>query len=195
MTGEKAAAVDGRVVRGARNRQALLDAACDIIREGNLSPSAQDIAERAGVGLRGLYRHFGDMESLRAAIDEHTTAAGAKGFAGGNREGSFEERLVHAVEHRAAAYEEHGNFFRAMQTERWRSQVLRNSYQRDNRRLRKDLEAWLPELRSLAPHRREAVDVAASFETWQRLREHQHQRVDATIDIVIDMIKVLMTAP
>lgn len=193
MSSEKAA--DGRVIRGERNRQTLLDAAYDLIEEGNLAPSAQEIAQRAGVGLRGVFRHFGDMEGLRAAIDERTSAQGAARFAGGNREGSFRERLLHAVEQHAAAYEDKGNFFRAMQIDRWNSEVLRKSYYRDNHRLRKDLEDWLPELKSLSPHRREAVDMVASFEAWQRLREHQHQSVEVSIDIVYDMIKTLMTAP
>jgi len=193
VSSEKAA--DGRVIRGERNRQTLLDAAYDLIEEGNLAPSAQEIAQRAGVGLRGVFRHFGDMEGLRAAIDERTSAQGAARFAGGNREGSFRERLLHAVEQHAAAYEDKGNFFRAMQIDRWNSEVLRKSYYRDNHRLRKDLEDWLPELKSLSPHRREAVDMVASFEAWQRLREHQHQSVEVSIDIVYDMIKTLMTAP
>ncbi len=188
-------AIDGRTTRGERNRQALLDAAYDLIAEGNLAPSSQEIAQRAGVGLRGIFRHFGDMEGLCAALDERTTSQGAAQFASGNRAGLFRERLLHAVEQHAVAYEDQGNFFRAMQINRWNSEVLRKSYDRDNHRLRKDLEDWLPELKSLSPHRREAVDTAASFEAWQRLREHQHQSVEASIDIVYDMIKALMTAP
>ena len=193
MSSEKVA--DGRTTRGERNREALLDAAYDLIVEGNLAPSSQEIAQRAGVGLRGIFRHFGDMEGLRAALDERTTSQGAARFAGGNREGSFRERLLHAVERHATAYEANNNFFRAMQIDRWNSEVLRKSYDRDNHRLRKDFEDWLPELKSLSPNRREAVDAAASFETWQRLREYQHQDIEAAIDIVFDTIKVLMTAP
>lgn len=187
--------VDGRTTRGERNREALLDAAYDLIVEGNLAPSSQEIAQRAGVGLRGIFRHFGDMEGLRAALDERTTSEGAARFAGGNREGSFRERLLHAIERRAAAYEANNNFFRAMQIDRWNSEVLRNSYDRDNYRLRKDFEGWLPELKSLSINRREAVDAAASFENWQRLREYQHQDIEAAIEIIYDMIKVLITAP
>lgn len=193
MSSEKVA--DGRTTRGERNREALLDAAYDLIVEGNLAPSSQEIAQRAGVGLRGIFRHFGDMEGLRAALDERTTSQGAARFAGGNREGSFRERLLHAVERHATAYEANNNFFRAMQIDRWNSEVLRKSYDRDNHRLRKDFEDWLPELKSLSLNRREAVDAAASFETWQRLREYQHQDIEAAIDIVFDTIKVLMTAP
>ena len=187
--------VDGRTVRGERNRQALLDAACDLVREGNLAPSAQDIAQRAGVGLRGVFRHFGDMDGLYVAIDAQTYEKNTAKFTGGNREGSFRERLLHAVEQHAKGYEESRNIFLSSQITRWNSEVLRKNYDRDIHRLRKDLENWLPELKSLSPHRREAVDSAASFETWHRLREHQHQSVEASIDIVYDMIKVLMTAP
>ena len=193
MTDEKVA--DGRVVRGERNRKALLDAAYNLIAEGNLAPAAPEIAERAGVGLRGLFRHFGDMEGLRAALDERTSAEGAAKFASGNREGSLRKRLLHAVEQHAISYESQGNLFRAMQIDRWNSEVLRKSYDRDNYRLRKDLENWLPELKSLSTHRREAVDATASFEAWQRLREHQHLSVESSIDIIYDTIKVLMTAP
>lgn len=187
--------VDGRTVRGERNRQALLDAACDLVREGNLTPSAQDIAQRASVGLRGVFRHFGDMEGLFAAIDAQTYEKHTAKFTGGNREGSLRERLLHAVEQHAMGYEESRNVFLSAQITRWTSEVLRKNYERDMSRLRKDLENWLPELKSLSPHRREAVDCAASFETWHRLREHQHQSVEASIDIVYDMIKALMTAP
>ena len=187
--------VDGRTVRGERNRQALLDAACDLVREGNLTPSAQDIAQRASVGLRGVFRHFGDMEGLFAAIDAQTYEKNTAKFTGGNREGSLRERLLHAVEQHAIGYEGSRNVFLSAQITRWTSEVLRKNYERDMSRLRKDLENWLPELKSLSPHRREAVDCAASFETWHRLREHQHQSVEASIDIVYDMIKALMTAP
>jgi AcrR family transcriptional regulator len=187
--------VDGRTLRGERNRQALLNAALQMLEEGNLAPSAQEIAQRAGVGLRGVFRHFGDMEGLFVATEELLRDRGAARFTGGNREGSFRERLLHAVETHAHAYEEECNVFLATQAQRWRSAHLRKSYDRSNRQLRRDLEDWLPELETLPAHRREAVDAAASFETWNRLREHQHQSVEATIDIVYDTLKVLITQP
>jgi AcrR family transcriptional regulator len=185
--------IDGRTLRGERNRQALLNAALEMLEEGDLAPSAQEIAQRAGVGLRGVFRHFGDMEGLFIACEDIIRDRGAARFSGGNREGSFRERLLHAVEQHALAYEEECNVFLANQAQRWRSAHLRKSYERDNRRLRKDLDDWLPELKTLSAHRREATDAAASFETWNRLREHQHQSVEAAIDIVYDTLKLLIT--
>lgn len=187
--------IDGRTLRGERNRQALLNAALEMLEEGNLAPSAQEIAERAGVGLRGVFRHFGDMEGLFIACEDRIRDRGAAKFAGGNREGSFRERLLHAVEQHAIAYEEECNVFLAAQAQRWRSAHLRKSYENGNRLLREDLDDWLPELKTLSAHRREAVDAAASFENWNRLREHQHQSVEAAIDIVYDTLKLLITQP
>jgi AcrR family transcriptional regulator len=184
---------DGRTLRGERNRQALLDAALEMLEEGNLAPSAQEIAQRAGVGLRGVFRHFGDMEGLFIATEERMGAEGQARFAGGNRDGSFRERSLHVVEQHALAYEERSNVFLSTQAQRWRSAHIRKSYDRANRQLRKHLEDWLPELKTLSAHRREAVHAAASFEMWHRLREHQHQSVEASIDIVYDNLKVLIT--
>ncbi len=193
MTGE--VKVDGRSLRGERNRQALLDAAMELLDEGNLAPSAQEIAERAGVALRGIFRHFGGMEGLFAAIDERVRASGVALFAGGNREGSLRERLLHAVEQRALAYEKQTNAFLGVQAQRWRSPYIKKNWARAQRELRQDLDNWLPELEALASHRREAVDAIASFEAWNRLREHQNLSVDDAIDVVYDTLKLLITQP
>ena len=60
---------DGRRERAGRTRQAIIDAAGGMIVEGILAPTAQQIADRAGVGIRSFFRHFLDMESLFLAVD------------------------------------------------------------------------------------------------------------------------------
>jgi hypothetical protein len=74
----------------------------------------------------------------------------------------------------------------------WRYEVLRKNYARSQRGLRKDLDDWLPELKSLPRERREAVDAIASFEMWYRLREHQGLSQKASIEIVADLLKGLI---
>ncbi len=60
---------DGRRLRRERNRQAAVDALLDLYRDGNLRPSAVDIAERAGLSPRSLFRYFDDVDDLsRAAV-------------------------------------------------------------------------------------------------------------------------------
>ena len=56
--------VDGRRLRSERSRQAIVDAAIELMHNGVLVPTAQQISDRAGVGIRTFFRHFTDMETL-----------------------------------------------------------------------------------------------------------------------------------
>src|SRR5690349_22289922 len=62
-------ALDGRVRRGERSRDAIVGALFDLIGGGVLQPTAQQVADRAGVGIRSVFRHFTEMDSLYAAMD------------------------------------------------------------------------------------------------------------------------------
>ncbi|MEY2446573.1 MAG: hypothetical protein QOH79_49 [Acidimicrobiaceae bacterium] len=64
--------VDGRRLRREQNRETVLDALVELFHEGLYQPSAADIAERAGISPRSLFRYFDDVDDLnRAAVDRH----------------------------------------------------------------------------------------------------------------------------
>lgn len=54
-----------------KNRLRLLGAAVDLILEFGGEPAREAIAERAGVGIGTLYRHFPDRQSLLHAVVRH----------------------------------------------------------------------------------------------------------------------------
>ncbi|SCL71589.1 transcriptional regulator, TetR family [Micromonospora citrea] len=56
--------VDGRTARAARTRAAIVEAHLALISEGDLRPTGERIAERAGISLRTLWTNFKDMETL-----------------------------------------------------------------------------------------------------------------------------------
>lgn len=58
---------DGRTARRERNREAVVTALLDLYREGVMMPSADDIAARAGVSARSLFRYFADVDDLAFA--------------------------------------------------------------------------------------------------------------------------------
>src|SRR3712207_3582130 len=62
--------VDGRSLRAERTRTALAAAYLDLLTEGDLRPTAERIAERAGCSPRSVFKHFPDRESLFAAASE-----------------------------------------------------------------------------------------------------------------------------
>lgn len=181
---------DGRLLRTERSRQLIIDAVRDLVQEGILVPTAQTVAERAGVGIRTVFRHFSDMEALFATMDIQLRESYEGLFLGGNREGSLEKRILHAIERRAAAYEKLSPLMLSTRAQMWRSPLLQKNYSRNQRGLRKDLADWLPEMAQLPAVRKEAVDAAASFETWDRLRSHQGLGTKASMEVVHDMLRL-----
>lgn len=189
---EQAKVVDGRRLRSERSRKAIIDAALELMQEGTLVATAQQVAERAGVGIRSFFRHFEDMGSLAMAIDEQLGKSWEDLFVGGDRDGSLQERLEHALGRRADAYEQLWNVFLHTAAQRWRYEVLQKNYARALRGLRKDLHDWMPELDSLSKEDREAVDAISSFEMWHRLREHQGLSKKSSIKIVTNLLRGLI---
>jgi AcrR family transcriptional regulator len=62
--------LDGRLARTARSRLAICEACLDLIQEGVLQPSADAIAERAGLSRRSIFNHFADLAELYDAVFE-----------------------------------------------------------------------------------------------------------------------------
>ena len=185
--------VDGRRARSERSKQAIIDATLRLMEEGNLIPTAQQISDKAGVGIRSFFRHFDDMETLFATIDEQTRESTEALFLGGDRDGTLEERILHAVERRGEGYEKQRNMILSTSAQLWRSETLSKNYGRYQRGLRKDLDDWLPELKQLERSEREAVDAIASFEMWHRLRYHQGLSKRATIGALVGLLSSLLT--
>jgi AcrR family transcriptional regulator len=54
-----------------KNRQRLIDVAVELVLEVGGAPGRDAVAERAGVGIGTLYRHFPDQQSLLHAATRH----------------------------------------------------------------------------------------------------------------------------
>ena len=186
--------VDGRRQRGERTRQAIIEAALSLQEEGVLVPTAQQISDRAGVLIRSFFRHFEDMETLFKAADDQLRDSYEALFIGGDRDGFLEERVNRAVERRSAAFEKLKNLFLGTKAQLWRYEMLRKNYARNQRGLRKDLEAWLPELTGLPEVERESIHAIASFEMWNRLRSEQGLSETASISVVKSTLISLLSS-
>ena len=185
-------AVDGRRLRSERSRLAIIEASLALQEEGVLVPTAQQISDRAGVGIRSFFRHFEDMETLFEAADDHIRDSYEALFLGGDRDGTLEERIEHAVERHAEAYDSISNIVLGTNAQLWRYEILRKNYARNQRALRRDLDDWLPELKSVPRDTRESIDAIASFEMWHRLRYHQGMSKKVSIGIIKTLLNSLM---
>ena len=84
-----------------RNRRRLLDAVIDLVLEIGGEPSRDAVAQRAGVGIATLYRHFPDQQTLlrAVAIDvlDRTIAAGEAALDEATDGGDALRRYMHAA--------------------------------------------------------------------------------------------------
>src|SRR5205814_1543558 len=72
---EEGVELDGRRMRRTLNREAVLDALMALFEEGHYAPSTNEIAERAGISPRSLFRYFDDVDDLNRAVVERELAA------------------------------------------------------------------------------------------------------------------------
>jgi AcrR family transcriptional regulator len=145
----------------------------ELIGEGVLEPTAQQVAARAKVGIRTVFRRFSDMESLFTELDAHLQRGAVPLLIGGRPEGSLRERALALVGQRVTFFERIAPYKRAANVKRWRSPFLRDNHARLVRVLRTELLRWMPELGRAPAAVVDALDLATSFEAWDRLRSEQ----------------------
>ena len=184
---------DGRRLRSERSRKSMIDAALELIAEGNFAPTAKQISERAGVGIRSFFRQFEDMDQFFAAVDAHRVGSFWESFLHeGDRTGALTERLDSIVATYAKAFEEHRSLLLATKSLRWSSRVLKENYDRYQQISRANKERWLPEISQLPSDERELADAYLSLEMWHRLRDIQGLSCSAAQALVLKAVTRLL---
>lgn len=167
------AVADGRARRAERSGEAIVAALLDLIGAGAVEPTAQQVAARAGVGIRTVFRRFSDMERLFAEMDARLTAEALPLLLGAPPPGSPRARAGVLVRRRAIFFERIAPYKRAGNAKRRRSPFLGARHAELVRLLRAELTRWLPELRRAPAALADALELATSFEAWDRLRSEQ----------------------
>ena len=102
---DDAGARDGRSLRRERNREAVIEALLDIIRMGDMEPSAAAIADRAGVSHRSVFRYFVDLDDLvRTAVDHEYRSVYTLAVIADLGQGSLDRRIDALIESRLRVY-------------------------------------------------------------------------------------------
>jgi AcrR family transcriptional regulator len=138
-----------------------------------MSPSAAQVAERAGVGLRTVFRHFDEMEVLYREMAEVIRARimpeVVKPYSGNN----WRDRLGELVNRRVALYDEIMPLKVAGSVLRFRSPFLMEDYHEHLRMERKTLRQVLPDFILEDGDLFRALEMLTSFQAWRRLRQDQ----------------------
>jgi AcrR family transcriptional regulator len=186
--------VDGRRQRRMQNREAVLDALAELFGDGNLQPSTAEIAERAGLSPRSLFRYFDDVDDLNRAVIERQLARARPLLAiDVAPDAPTAEKIATAVKARMRLFETIGPTARAARICAPRHAVIadrvaqgRDFYRSQVRRL------FAPELAD-RPDLLPAVDVLLSFETHELLRgDHGLNRAKATRSLTAALSALLV---
>jgi AcrR family transcriptional regulator len=175
---------DGRIQRSERSRTAIVQAMLELIGEGSLSPTAQQVAERADVGVRTVFRHFSDMETLFSTMNEQIKGEVESLFIEKVQTGPYEQRVDGLIERRMEIFATLAPYIRSSTLQRWRSAFLQAEHERTIRTLRLDLRRWLPEIESLAVEVGDALELIVSFEALNRLRVDQRLTLRRTVAVL-----------
>jgi AcrR family transcriptional regulator len=179
---QPATELDGRTQRSARSREAVVDAMLDLLDGGSLRPGAAEIAARAGVSVRTVFRHFDDLEQLFVTATEHQARRIIPLLLSPPPTGTRAKRVDGLVSHRANLYERIGPVRRAaLRYEPFHPAVHAGLIQA-RRLLRRHLVAsFAPELEHLPASDRPttiaALETATSFAAWDNLRVEQRLSV------------------
>jgi TetR/AcrR family transcriptional regulator, regulator of autoinduction and epiphytic fitness len=181
---------DGRNLRRDRNREAVVGALLELWREGDLAPSADEIAARAGISARSLFRYFDDTDAMvRTAIErqqQHVAPLYALDTGPGDPFGDRVDRFVAA---RARLLDGMGHVGRVARAMAPRQPLVAAELARIRATLRAQVaELFSPELGDLAPGpgaaALAAADVVTSWEAWDLLRNDQGLDRDAAVAVV-----------
>ena len=166
---------DGRRLRREQNREAVIDALVELFEEGRYQPSSAEIAERAGLSSRSLFRYFDDVDDLNhAAIERQLAKARPLLAIGVGPDAPTAEKIRHLVAARVKLHETTAHAARATRASAHRRTVIAAQLHDGRSYLRHQIERlFAAELDGAETTLLPAVDALCSFETYELLRHDQ----------------------
>ena len=161
--------LDGRHLRRVANRAAVLDAMIDLWRDGHYEATAAEIAERAGLSPRSLFRYFDDVDDLvRAAIDHVLALASGVGVIRVDPAEDTAVKIGALLASRDELYRTVGVAAHAARVAQHRSSLVAERIAETRRTMRDQLSRlFARELATAAAGVLELVDLMTSFEAWE----------------------------
>lgn len=148
----------------------------ELISENGALPTVAEVAERAGISQRSVFRYFDDVDQLtRAAVDARFRQGAALVGMPSPIPVALDDRLRELAASRSRLFEFLGPTARVVRTRLVDNPVLIESVERSRHALRSQLrEVLAPELEAAGGEvTLAALDVVYSFEAWDLLRRDQ----------------------
>lgn len=158
---------DGRVQRRLTTRSRLVEAHAQLLRSGEIAPTAAQIAAAAEVSVRSLWGVFGDMEALLEATSAHWAEEDDALHVGVDPTLALHERVLAFCAERQRRLDYIAPAARAVSVRLPYSPALRHYRARSYEQLREaTTAAFGPEIDAAGTGLRDRIVAAASWNTW-----------------------------
>jgi AcrR family transcriptional regulator len=187
--------IDGRRLRRANNRQAVLDAMATLFEDGNLQPSTAEIAAKAGISPRSLFRYFDDLDDLhRATIDRQVTAALPLLVLPLDAGAPTLDKIDGLVQGRIRLHQAVAPAARAARASAHRRPIVAAQVRDARAYLRRQVaRLFAPEL-EMRPFLLDAVDALCSFETYDLMHSAHGSSEEQIVETLIAALRALLGA-
>ena len=181
---------DGRRLRSLTSQNIIVDAMIILVQRGILEPTAQQVADEAGIGIRTVFRQVQDKENLFSKMDEKVRADLQEILdRAAQPQGNLEERIEGLIELEAEIFEKNLQFLRATLANKWKYNTLQKNYERNQRNIKSLLYTWIPELNNLSESKQVLLTSLNSAGYWVELRENLKLSVTGAKDLKINVFQ------
>ncbi len=189
---------DGRTMRAERNRQVVVEAFSLLLKEGVAQPTAQVVADKAGVSTSTLFRLYEDLEAIHCAVLRHRFEQLQHLMVDVPLNLPLEERIRQLVTLRSKFYEQVAPVRRFVVAQRATSKYLAKGLEMNEglffQQIRRLFAAELGTIEC-----REdilySIDNLVSWESWQRLRTVQRLSVRKSKQVISSVLLRLLKQP
>jgi len=183
---------DGRRQRSERSRAKIIEAMWALMLDGNMDPSAADIAEKAGVGLRSVFRHFEDMDAIHRELvllaEADVTPLMMKPYEAQD----WKDQILELATRTAELWDRIRVPHTVSEIRRFKSDILMDDYKRSRMKelssVKAVLPADLPDYETLLL----SLDSVLCFSTVRRLREDRNLSLSKTKEIMRFMVQTVI---
>jgi TetR/AcrR family transcriptional regulator of autoinduction and epiphytic fitness len=189
---------DGRSARRDRNRLAVIDSAVELFSEGNLRPTATEIALRCGLSPKSVSRYFEDIDSLIAAAAARQMEIVFSLFQiHAIGEGALERRIDDFVSVRLKAHEVMGGTARAANFLAFKQPSVRKHLDEAQSLGRKQIALhFATELGPMPSARRvsrtAAIDALLQLDSLDYFRQHRKFSFSVTHATLVEALTLLL---
>ena len=180
---------DGRKLRSIKSQNIIVDALMQLIKKGILEPTAQQVADAAGISIRTVFRQMEDMETLFFKMDEKIKHSYKKVIDSVEPKGNLLDRIHGLINLETKIFEDNLLFVRSTLDIKFKYKTLQNNHQKADKDLKLLLYKWLPEMNNLDNSLQILLNSMNSVGYWIELRENQMLSAKDATKLKINIFK------